>query len=435
MIHSIEIRGYRLLESFKADLNQLTVVIGANATGKSTLLDCFQMIAQCAEFPLGQVVDWHGGMFSIPNASSNAGEFGWKLVIGKPEHHPFAAGAPLAPEREYVYEVVVGQVPGQPWQPMGVREVFRTAEPGKGDTEPLKYLDAVGNRCRVFDRRQNCLVPFDDALPETENSIQSGGSGEHNSPSTVWNVPPPSQGSGLRLAQMRFFNEYPELSWFRVLLSNVHIYPGFEVGKGSALRTKSSDIRFVTALDATGENLGMVLHELLTRHDFHARADTLRDFLRSAYPSFEAINAETAPGAAGKVLIRLRETGFKRPMELWELSDGVLRFLCLAAALLNPLPPVLVMIDEPETGLHPRLLPIVGDMIKTASEQTQVLVTTHSPDLLNCFSLDDVVVMTRDESRAEWRRPGDRKSLHKMLEAVTGETLGDLHRSGELEAY
>ena len=65
-----------------------------------------------------------------------------------------------------------------------------------------------------------------------------------------------------------------------------------------------------------------------------------------------------------------------------------------------------------------------------------MLVTTHSPDLLNQFEITNVAVMTRDLEAAEakWHRPSDSKSLVEMLKGVQGETLGDLHRSGELEA-
>ena len=183
-----------------------------------------------------------------------------------------------------------------------------------------------------------------------------------------------------------------------------------------------------------GENLGTVLHELLTRAAYKSTADELKDFLRVAYPSFDDIFAETVFGATPKVLVRVKEKGLDRSMELWELSDGVLRFLCLSSALLNPMPPMFIAVDEPEIGLHPRLLPIVADMIKTASESTQVLVTTHSSDLLNCFGIDDVAVMSRDKNKISWQRPGTRTSLRKMLENVVGDSLGDLHRSGELEA-
>jgi predicted ATPase len=185
-----------------------------------------------------------------------------------------------------------------------------------------------------------------------------------------------------------------------------------------------------------GENLGTVLHEILTRYDYRSAANDLRDFMKAAYPALEEIHCDTTYGTPAQVLVRVREKGMRRSMELWELSDGMVRFLCLTSALLNPLPPPFVMLDEPEAGLHPRLMPVVADMIKTASERTQVLVTTHSPDLLNRFGLSDIAVMSRisEGPRAAWRRPADRKTLAQMLKAVTGETLGDLHRSGELEA-
>jgi predicted ATPase len=74
-------------------------------------------------------------------------------------------------------------------------------------------------------------------------------------------------------------------------------------------------------------------------------------------------------------------------------------------------------------------------MIRLASEKTQVIITTHSPELLNGFSIEDIAVMSRDENAARWFRPASRDSLVEMLAGVTGETLGDLHRSGEFEAY
>ena len=218
------------------------------------------------------------------------------------------------------------------------------------------------------------------------------------------------------------------------ILVSCAFYPGFDIGARSLLRTAPSEIKPFTTLGPVGENLGTVLHEILTRSDYRSAAGEIREFMRLAYPSIEDIFAETAYGPTAQVLVRVRERGMQRSMELWDLSDGMLRFLCLAVALLNPVPPPAVLIDEPETGLHPKLLPIVGDMIKTAAEDRQVIVSTHSPDLLNRFTLDEVAVMTRDDGRAHWHRPGTRETLRQMLESVAGDTLGDLLRSGELEA-
>jgi predicted ATPase len=428
MITKIEVQGYRLLNGFKADLRPLTVVIGANAVGKSTLLDCLQLIAQCADSPLNTAIGWHWGMSSLLNASTGENRLGWKISFEKPRNS-FWSRLPLDDDQKLYYEVSLqGDVQGQA---QAQYEILRKPEPASGYSEAFKYLEATPYRRQIYSRGQHNLVPFDEALPQTnqvrETAVQN---------SSGINPPVPAQEPALMLSQIRFFNEFPIPSSARVLLANMAFYPGFDMTRFSSLRTKAAEIKPVTLLSLNGENLGTVLHEVLTRYDYRSAASDLREFMKAAYPALEDIHCDTTYGSPAQVLVRAREKGMQRSMELWELSDGMLRFLCLASALLNPVPPPLVTVDEPETGLHPKLLPVVADMIKTAAERTQVLVTTHSPDLLNRFDLDDIAVMSRsgEVPKATWHRPADRKTLAQMLKAVTGETLGDLHRSGELEA-
>ncbi len=433
MIKSIEIEGFRILDGFIADLGELTVVIGANATGKSTLMDCLQFISRCVQFPLNDAIKWEGGLNSILNASKKTEKLSWKITFRKPTQHPFWNILPLKEDSYYVYEVVIEK--DQYQQAFPVYEVLRTEKPYGRHEEPLKLLEATRYKSHIFDSSQHMLVPFDEAVGEDSQGLLKGLDEETSAEN---NLKAPKEVSEqerlLRLAQMRFFNEYPIPSWTRFLLSKYFFYPGFEVGRSSKLRTQPSEIQPQTILDSNGENLGTVLHEILTRSNYRSVADNLREFLRVAYPSFDDYFAESTYGTPPKVLVSIREKGMMRNMQLWDLSDGMLRFLCLGTALLNPIPPALIAIDEPEVGLHPRLLPIVADMIKTASEKTQVLVTTHSPDLLNCFDIDNIAVMTRDENKITWQRPGNRKSLKKMLKNIEGDSLGDLHRSGELEA-
>lgn len=428
MITKIEVQGYRLLNGFVADFSPLTVVIGANAVGKSTLLDCLQLIAQCADSPLNTAIGLHWGMPSLLNASTGETSLGWKITFEKPRNS-FWTRLPLDDNQKLYYEVSLqGDIKGQA---EAQYELLRNTGPFPGYTSPLKYLEATPYRRQIYNREQHGLVPFDEALPQTnpvrETAVRNG---------SGINPPDLAQEPALMLSQIRFFNEFPIPSSARVLLANMAFYPGFDVTRFSSLRTKAAEIRPITTLMQNGENLGTVLHEVLTRYDYRSAANDLREFMQTAYPALEDINCETTYGSPAQVLVRIREKGMKRPMELWELSDGMLRFLCLASALLNPAPPPFVMVDEPEAGLHPKLMPVVADMIKTAAERTQVLVTTHSPDLLNRFDLADIAAMSRigEAPKATWHRPADRKTLAQMLKAVTSETLGDLHRSGELEA-
>lgn len=435
MIKSIEVKGYRLLDQFNADFGQLTVVIGANATGKSSLIDFLQVITRSVEFPLKDVLGWEGGLSSVLSAFGKPDKLSWKLKFQKPVENPILRIAPLKDNVVYVYEVVIGTERYD--QPVPDYEVVRTAKSYGEHVEPFKLLEATRYRSQIYSYKYHGLVPFDEVVTEEPPSLfGSNKEQEIEVEENLFPEPPElsEQERSLRLAQMRFFKEYPILSWIRFLISAFRFYPGFEIGRYSKLRTQPAEIHASTMLSSNGENLGTVLHEILTRADYMQAADEIRGFLRVAYPSFENIFAETTFGTPAKVLVRIREKGMKRQLELWEFSDGVIRFLCLCAALLNPAPPPFIAIDEPEVGLHPKLLPIVADMVKTASEKTQVLITTHSPDFLNCFDLDNVSVMQREDHKINWKRPGTRKSLRMMLENVVSDSLGALHRSGELEA-
>jgi predicted ATPase len=429
MIKKIEINGYRLLDDFSAALRPLTVVIGANAVGKSTLLDCLQCVAQCAESPFNTVIGWHWGMISLLNAAQKERKMKWCLTFCKPNNF-FWTRLPIDDDLELFYEVVLeADMQGQAQVQY---EVLRKPEPSHGYTEAFKYLEATPFRRQIYSREEHGLVPFDEALPQSNQVRETSTNtlnGNHNT------LPPTAQEPALMLSQIRFFNEFPIPSSARVLLANMVFYPGFDVTRFSALRTKAAEIKPITMLSPNGDNLGTVLHDILTRYDYRQAATDIREFLKAAYPAFEEIHCDTTYGTPAQVLVRVREKGMHRSMELWELSDGMVRFLCLAASLLNPIPPPFIAVDEPESGLHPRLLPVVADMIKTASERTQVLVTTHSPDLLNRFAIEDVAVMARgEEFVSSWHRPADRKTLADMLKDIAGETLGDLYRSGELEA-
>ena len=421
MISQIEIGGYRLLDDFEADLKPLTVIIGANAVGKSTLIDCLQLIAQCSTVPVNTAIGWHGRAASLLTVGNENRQLAWRITL----HNP------LEQDNFLVYGVILqtdalGQMHPQ-------YEVLRSRGPIQGYRDPLTYLEATPSQRRIFDRKQGRLIPFDDAQPAPDG-VRESDSAKATLKSSLQQ--PAQQEPALLLSQMRFFNDFPIPSWVRILLERMAFYPGFDVTRSSTLRTRAADIKPDTTLSANGDNLGTVLHEILTRYDYRSAAEELRDFLRVAYPAFEEIHCDTAYGTPPQVLVRIREKGMSRSMELGELSDGMVRFLCLATALLSPGPSMLVAIDEPELGLHPGLLPIVAEMIKAAAERTQVLVTTHSPDLLNCFDISDVAVMARnaDDAKVAWHRPANRKTLVEMLDNITGETLGDLHRSGELEA-
>ncbi|MBW2186691.1 MAG: AAA family ATPase, partial [Deltaproteobacteria bacterium] len=92
------------------------------------------------------------------------------------------------------------------------------------------------------------------------------------------------------------------------------------------------------------------------------------------------------------------------PMRPSQLSDGSIRFICLATALLQPNPPSTIIIDEPELGLHPQAITILAELIKSASKRTQIIVSTQSPALIDNFSIEDIIVANRDNGATSFKR-------------------------------
>ncbi|WP_152988890.1 AAA family ATPase, partial [Burkholderia pseudomallei] len=88
------------------------------------------------------------------------------------------------------------------------------------------------------------------------------------------------------------------------------------------------------------------------------------------------------PGKHGRFEVLMRQPGLLRPLRAAELSDGTLRYLLLAAALLTPRPPALLVLNEPETSLHPDLLPALGRLIAQAAQRSQVIVVSHAARLV-----------------------------------------------------
>jgi len=112
------------------------------------------------------------------------------------------------------------------------------------------------------------------------------------------------------------------------------------------------------------------------------------------------------------------------PMRPSQLSDGAIRFICLSTALLQPIPPSTIVFDEPELGLHPYAIEILAELFQASSKNMQVIVSTQSPALVDCFEANDVIVVNRKNGASDFTRLKE-KDLVSWLEDYS---LGDLWR-------
>jgi predicted ATPase len=122
-------------------------------------------------------------------------------------------------------------------------------------------------------------------------------------------------------------------------------------------------------------------------------------------PFFQNFALESrVTGNKEEVNLSWNQVGSDYPMQPYHLSDGTIRFICLATALLQPNPPSTIIIDEPELGLHPAAIVILGELIQVAAHRTQVIVATQSPQLIDQFSIDDIIVVNRENGASTFKR-------------------------------
>lgn len=128
--------------------------------------------------------------------------------------------------------------------------------------------------------------------------------------------------------------------------------------------------------------------------------------VRLAVPFFDDFVLKPVPLTSGEEQIRLLWKQADSDYPLWpsQLSDGSIRFICLVTALLQPNPPSTIIIDEPELGLHPYAITLLGALLRSASKRMQVIVSTQSVPLLNEFELDDLIVVEREQGVSTFKR-------------------------------
>lgn len=171
-----------------------------------------------------------------------------------------------------------------------------------------------------------------------------------------------------------------------------------------------------------GANLAAYLYRLREQFPEHYRR--IVDTIRLAAPFFADFRLRPNPLAPDSIQLEWHEKGSDFPFLGHHLSDGSLRFICLATVLLQPdeLMPATLLLDEPELGLHPYAIELLAALMRQTSVRHQLIVSTQSVELLNQFEACDVVVVDRENEQSTFKRL-DEAALHDWLEDYT---LGEL---------
>ncbi|HRI60890.1 MAG TPA: AAA family ATPase [Saprospiraceae bacterium] len=167
-------------------------------------------------------------------------------------------------------------------------------------------------------------------------------------------------------------------------------------------------------------NLAAFLYYLQNQHPYHF--NRIEKTIRMVAPFFDRFNLRRSPNSPERIRLEWREVGTDKYFNAHHLSDGTIRMICLATLLLQPNFPATIIIDEPELGLHPFALNVLGGLVRSASQKTQIIISTQSVTFINNFSPKDIVVVERNNEQSEFRRL-DAGQLDEWLEEYT---LGEI---------
>ncbi len=352
MIKVFAIGNYRSLKNIVAPMGGLNLVTGANGTGKSNLYKALRLLSDVAKGNLIATLASEGGLGYTFWAGPDS--FSKDMKAG---NAPIQGNARKASARLHFGFVTEG---------LGYSISLGLPPPPEGPDPTMFHLDPEIKRECIwagdYYRPAACLV--DRAGPMVRVRVGK-----------KWQVY--SQHLNTYESMLSEIGDpiaTPEIHQIRHIIRSWRFYDQFRTDAQSIIRTPQIGTR-TPVLDQDGHNLVAALRTIYEIGDREAMFEAIADAFPGGSIDFNADNEN-------RFSLEFFQQGLLRPLKQAELSDGTLRYLLLIAALLTPRPPSLMVLNEPETSLHPDLLPALGRLISKVAKHTQVWVVSHASRLI-----------------------------------------------------
>lgn len=371
-------------EETKFEFGRLNILVGPNGAGKSNLIDCIRIL-RYAPFDIQETFERSGfENWLYNNIDKEKGAAIIQALINLPEI-----------SNKILHQIKLGN-------PIRSRAQLEETISNLGLKDESKDFYFIGSY-----RSQATLSVLTSGKRRRERKMEAS---EYDSFQSI-------------LSQIRDAGQYPEITQLATLYSHFRIYSEWSFGRNSSLRESVPAGRSDTTLSESMKDLALALNAL-EKTSAHDKIRILLQELKETYRDF------VTRIIFGRVGLELIESPFEIPLPADRLSDGTLRFLALAAILLQPEPPPLICLEEPELGMHPDMIRMVAEMIVDASSKTQIIVSTHSEHLLSALqdNFDALFAFDNGLSGSVVRRFGSNDFKDWREE----HSLGDLWTSGEL---
>jgi predicted ATPase len=364
-------------EAFK--LEPLNVVIGPNGSGKSNLIEAIELLRALPSGFANAIREGGGIREWLWKGDEGANEATIEVIIE----------SPVATALRYSLGIV----------PVGARveiksELLEGASSDAGSSALHAFYRRSNGESELFAHDESSVLIRLDLL-RTDESVLS-----------QWKDPV----------------RYPELTWLGEQLSRIQTFREWRFGRGAALRQPQTTDLATDGLAPDARNLPLLINQL----EHGGGIPRLQAIMRRFFPRFLRF---TTPVIGNTIQLYLHEEGLKTPISSTRLSDGTLRFVAMLVLLLHPDPPPLICIEEPELGLHPDALAIIGELLLEARSRTQLIVTTHSDALVSAMTSEVETVVVCEHLGGTTLRRLESQRLTHWLDKYR---LGDIWTMGEL---
>jgi predicted ATPase len=386
-LKSITIRNFKALQNIHlTEVPNFIVLVGANGSGKSTLFDVFGFLRDALTGNVRQALDARGRFAEVVTRGHENESILVELQVGLP-----IAGR----SRLVTYHLEVGLDQGRP---VILHEFLRYKRGRYG--APFYFLDFHKGSGFAIRNEEDFDKP-DEELQREEQQLESP--------------------DILAIKGLGQFQRFKAASALRQLLENWHV-SDFHI---SAARGRKEATGIAEHLSETGENLPRVAQYLYENHRPIFR--TILRRMQQRVPGISGVEPELTQD--GYLILRFRDGTFKTPFLDRYVSDGTIKMFAYLVLLHDPKPHPLLCIEEPENQLYPTLMGELAEEFRDyARRGGQVMVSTHSPDLLNAVHLEEVLWLVKENGLSQIRRAQDDPQVKRYMEQ--GDKMGYLWKQG-----